>query len=261
MVDGGMLFPADGTAVSRASIRRRADQVRRQDSRWQSTGLDYLKTLSRQMVNGRSRVLFDSPPGGPQGASRSVAGELYRLMAGARSDLVVVSGYLVPDRELLDLFSELTNRGVRVRVLTNSMMSNDLGFVHTGYRRHRWGLLKSGVELYEWRGGNLGTVTLHTKAIVVDEEFTFVGSYNLDPRSRWINYENGIVVRSVAVARQTLGIIRRDLRPDASWRVIDDDGVMKYFSSDGVQRIQPARNFVQRLKDMLYALIPVEDQI
>jgi putative cardiolipin synthase len=38
----------------------------------------------------------------------------------------------------------LAERGVRVRILTNSLASNDVGLVHSGYSKYRKALLRGG---------------------------------------------------------------------------------------------------------------------
>ena len=42
-------------------------------------------------------------------------------------------------------------RGVRVRILTNSLASNDVGIVHSGYAKYRKPLLEGEVEVYEFK--------------------------------------------------------------------------------------------------------------
>ena len=109
------------------------------------------------------------------------------------------------------IFEQLRERGVRVRVLTNSLASNDVPIVHAGYARYRKTLLRAGVELYEFKRSaraldrastlDLGDVLeagLHSKVYIFDRRKTFVGSFNLDPRSRHINTELGILFDDAA---------------------------------------------------------------
>ncbi len=55
----------------------------------------------------------------------------------------------MPGAEQLDLLRGLRARGVRVRILTNSLASTDVPVVHAGYRRYRLPLAQAGVELFE----------------------------------------------------------------------------------------------------------------
>jgi putative cardiolipin synthase len=76
---------------------------------------------------------------------------LLQLIGQARTDLLIISPYFVPGKDMLQAFSAARARGVRIRVLTNSLASNDAPVAHVGYARHREALLKMGIELYELR--------------------------------------------------------------------------------------------------------------
>jgi putative cardiolipin synthase len=97
--------------------------------------------------------------------------------------------------------SALAARGAQVGVVTNSLAANDVAAVHGGYMGYRVPLLKAGVQLYELKAhGQLDTslfgssgASLHTKAFVVDDRRGFVGSFNLDPRSAYLNTEMGVL--------------------------------------------------------------------
>lgn len=108
----------------------------------------------------------------------------------------VITPYLVPGKEGTALLTQLARRGVRVRILTNSLASNDVGVVHAGYSKYRKDLLAAGIELYELnkkltreqrkekkcKGGS-SKASLHAKSFVLDREQIFIGSLNLDPRA------------------------------------------------------------------------------
>jgi len=132
--------------------------------------------------------------------------QLAPYIQGATKEYVLVSPYFVPGQRGADAICELAEQGVRVRILTNSLVSNDVAAVHTGYIRHRKQLLRCGVELYElneqikkieakrffWLPG-LSKSSLHAKTMAMDKDIMFVGSFNFDPRSLNINTEIGIV--------------------------------------------------------------------
>ena len=107
----------------------------------------------------------------------------------------------------------LSRRGVRVRILTNSLASNDVGIVHAGYIKSRKALLRGGVELYEMnkkltrqqrkeKKGAEGSskASLHAKSFVFDREQVFIGSLNLDPRAFLHNTEIGVVLEVPEIA-------------------------------------------------------------
>ena len=106
---------------------------------------------------------------------------------------------------------------MRVRILTNSLAATDVSVVHAGYLRYREGLLKRGVELYEFKpnpgykrkkkkdsGSGLGgssRASLHAKVFGIDRKVLFVGSFNLSPRSVVLNTEMGILYDSPELAK------------------------------------------------------------
>ena len=150
----------------------------------------------------------DADNGGP-----TVVDGLISLIGQARGDLLIVSPYFVPGEKMMEAFAQVRARRVRVRVVTNSLASNDAPLAHVGYARYRKALLALGVELYELKARGdvdlrfLGSApqsrnSLHAKAMVRDSSLMVVGSMNLDLRSQLQNTEVGIVVRSRALARQ-----------------------------------------------------------
>ena len=124
-----------------------------------------------------------------------------------------MSPYFVPGQAGADALCELSRKGVTVRILTNSLASNDVAAVHAGYMRHRKQLVRSGVQLYEldeqvkdlertlftWLPG-LSKSSLHAKTMAIDGASMFVGSFNFDQRSLFLNDEIGILFHEPTVA-------------------------------------------------------------
>jgi len=191
----------------------------------------------------------------------------------ARERVLLSTAYLVPDQEFADLLAELVARGVEVTLLTNSLASNNHMVAHTGYKRWRHRLLDIGVRLYEARDDSLfiseystppvepGFLGLHSKAIVVDDRFSFVGSPNIDPRSLLINTEIAFFVESEALTERLAALIERDISPEAAWRVFrDDKGRLRWQSGAGTLRNQPALGFMQRVTTFFINLLPLKSQ-
>ncbi len=148
-------------------------------------------------------------------AGDTVVDGLLGLMEQARSDLLIVSPYFVPGAQMMKRLADLRARGVRIRVLTNSLASNDAPAAHAGYARYRPGLRKLGIELYEMHAaqpsrvralGSAGAVdsraSLHSKAVIIDARLIVIGSMNLDLRSQLQNSEVALIIRSPALARE-----------------------------------------------------------
>jgi putative cardiolipin synthase len=145
----------------------------------------------------------------------------------AEKDVIAAMAYFVPGRRGAGNLIRMRRRGVRVRILTNSLASNDVPTVHAGYTRYRRALLRAGVELFEYqRFGNRprrhrasSSNALHAKTIVVDRRLAWIGSFNLDPRSSRLNTEMAVLLESTSLASDLASRIERDLAADRSWRV------------------------------------------
>jgi putative cardiolipin synthase len=128
------------------------------------------------------------------------------------NSLDVISAYFVPGPAGNAYFSDQARRGIRVRILTNSQQATDVLPVHAGYIKYRRALLAAGVELAELKSmpaitspkpGMFATATssLHSKIMIFDRKRIFIGSFNFDPRSAWLNCELGMLIESSTIAR------------------------------------------------------------
>ncbi|MEE4261220.1 MAG: phospholipase D family protein [Desulfobacteraceae bacterium] len=142
-----------------------------------------------------------------------LAPKLAPYLDGIEKELIIFSPYFVPGKSGTAFLTQLAKRGVRVRILTNSLASNDVGLVHAGYSKYRKALLRGGVELYELNkklsreqrkekkgAGGSSKASLHAKSFVFDRKQVFIGSMNLDPRALVHNTEIGVVFSSEEVA-------------------------------------------------------------
>lgn len=144
----------------------------------------------------------------PSVAGPRVAATFMEILESAQREIVIESPYLVPSKALLELFERKLAQGVRVTVLTNSLRSCDGVFPQAGYLKYRRRLLRSGIDLREYRGPDM----LHAKTAVVDGRVIIVGSYNLDPRSQNLNTEAVCIADDEEIAREVLGSIDEHLR-------------------------------------------------
>lgn len=230
---------------------------------------DDLAALPAQLQPGRARVHADAPgPGGDVDHLMPLA--FHQLLRTARREVLITNAYVIPDEALLAELRALTARGVRVRLLTNSLASHDVPAVNSHYERWRGPLLRAGVELHELRAdarikasvvetapvqGRF--VGLHTKALVVDGRYSFIGSMNMDPRSEQINSEMGVVVDSEPLARELAAHMAEDMGAANSWRVeLDPSAGLRWVSDAGVLTRQPARHAWQRVENLFFKLLP-----
>jgi putative cardiolipin synthase len=206
--------------------------------------------------------------------------ELDSLVASVRDELLIETAYLIPTPRGLERLRELRRRGVRIRILTNSLASNDVVAAHAGYARFRGALLAMGVELFEmrpdaseiargWRPiAFRSKAALHTKTIVFDRRKVLVGSLNLDPRSFSINTETGVICHSPALARDVIRFMDAGVSPLNAYRLELDgrDGMRWVWVIDlgtrrRVYRRDPRASLWKRAASALIAMFPVDEQL
>jgi putative cardiolipin synthase len=218
---------------------------------------------------GMSAVHTDSPS--RSAATRNHMPEAFRaLMRSAQREVLITNAYIIPDANFMADLRELAARGVRIRILTNSLESHDVPAVNSHYENWRRPILETGAQLFELRAdAALRTsaadtppvqskfVGLHTKAMVIDRKQSFVGSMNLDSRSEIINSEMGVLIDSEPLAQALATLMEGDFASDNSWRVsLQGDGTLLW-TNDRTQRTsQPARNLWQRVENMVFKLFP-----
>ena len=216
-------------------------------------------------------------------AQETAVDGLLQLMSQARNDLLIVSPYFVPGEVMMGQFAEVRRRGVRVRVLTNSLASNDAPAAHVGYARYREALLAVGIELYEMRAEQEGTVrnfgsgagsaggskggsraSLHAKVVVMDGRLLVVGSMNLDLRSKLQNSEVAIVIRNPALAQETMRMIEPALTGGA-YRVERVGGqlIWRAPKGSGLQdsTTEPDASFALKLLLQLFGPLAPEEML
>jgi phosphatidylserine/phosphatidylglycerophosphate/cardiolipin synthase-like enzyme len=162
---------------------------------------------------------------------------LIELINGAEESVTIQTPYLVTTELSQEVFRAAVERGVRVRILTNSLSVTDNVMAFSGYRRSRKDLLKTGVEIYELKpdpevqasimNGPLRfrfvtELAVHAKSMVIDGKIAVVGSFNLDPRSANLNTEVLTVLHSVPLARGLKHRIETEMKPLNSWKTTKD---------------------------------------
>ena len=194
--------------------------------------------------------------------------------------MLIESAYFVIRERGIQVAKKLHEKGVRIRILTNSLASNDVVAAHGGYATGRKQLIENGAEIYELRpDAASGTVTekrffaggrskaaLHTKAVVFDRESVFIGSYNLDPRAAEINTEAGVYVESPELAQQVVAYMDEGVLPENSYRVeLDDGGNLVWITEKDGREIrysnEPESTFWQRFVAGFVKMLGIEDQL
>jgi len=206
----------------------------------------------------------------------TVRSQLTPKVQGAKSEILLASPYYVPLNAGVEGFRNLRDRGVRILVFTNSLASTDMVPAHAGYSHYRKDLLEIGVELYEVKpnvsfddakksGYDFSHTALHMKAFIVDRRYAFVGSFNWDPRSSFINSEMGVFIDSPTLAnraaekfarRLSTHVFRVRLNADDELEWVDSSG-----SDDVVYLEEPLTGAWRRFQAGFYGFLPLEGEL
>lgn len=236
---------------------------------------DLATWLGAMTWTAEATVVAD-PPAKARGLQMEqwIVHQLDGLLGAARKRVQITSPYFIPGRSGTALMQQMIERGVAVEILTNSLAATDVISVHGAYSRYRQALVAAGVQINELkpnpartRASVLGsrTASLHTKSLVIDGEWGFVGSFNLDPRSASINTEMGIIFRNSALAAQLERLFRRFTSPQNSydltvsnrrlvWMTQEDDRPARFTR-------EPLASPLRRLLAGLMRLLPIESQL
>jgi putative cardiolipin synthase len=241
------------------------------------TLMDRLDEIFSGLVWAPGEIVWEDPSSVFDSGSPGHMNEaLYERMRNLKQELLIESAYFVPRDRGIQAARNLQERGVSVRVLTNSLSANDVLAAHAGYSKYRKNLVRAGVELYELRPfpGPVdkkvvsadSRAALHSKAIVFDREAVFIGSFNLDPRSAAINTEAGIYVESSELARQVIEYMEEGVAPENAFRVLlDDDGDLRWVIEKDGFRLDydkdPNSRWYERWAAGLIRFLPVEKQL
>lgn len=197
---------------------------------------EHIVQIRDEFIWAPGRVLTDSPDrvSNDDGAE-VIRDALVRRASETKHELLVESPYFIQQDVGIEFLRELTSRGIKVRVLTNSAATNDVIAAQAGYANTRKKLLKAGVELYELRpdsnmkrewsiAAGRSRAALHSKVLVFDRQSVFIGSPNLDPRSRALNTEIGVLIDSREIAEQAADFIEEGIAPGSAYHVTLDKG-------------------------------------
>jgi cardiolipin synthase C len=198
----------------------------------------------------------------------SVLKTLLPLIQNAKHEVIIASPYFVPGKAGTELLVATAQRGVSVKILTNSLAANDVAAVHGGYSKYRKALLEGGVQLWELKpiGGSqadpslLGSsgASLHAKAFSFDGEGLFIGSYNLDARSTSLNAEMGIYVHDAEVTSQFNSLFKSGNGASAAWHVTLIDNKLSWSDGEETLNSEPHASLWRRFQAWITRVFPFD---
>ena len=153
-------------------------------------------------ISGDAQVMVIN--GGPH-HERSFIRSAFRVaIAGASESVTIASPYFIPGPRVIRSLLRAAGRGVQVRLLLPQ--KSDVPLVRLVSRTYYAQLLRNGVEIFE-----MDRAVLHAKVLLIDGNWTMVGSANIDPRSFHRNYELNVVVDSYDFGAQVAEMLETDL--------------------------------------------------
>ncbi len=162
----------------------------------------------------------------------------------AREEVLLQSPYLILSKSARKMVRKIRKKrpGLELKISTNSYASTDNIMAYSANYRLRGDYVeKLGLHVYEYKPQpevfselvpRLDALIeraretepkgrpffcIHAKSFVVDGRVSFIGSYNLDPRSASLNTEVGLIIEDEAFAQRLREEIRRDILPANSW--------------------------------------------
>ena len=251
--------------------------------------VEKLENRSVKLEWASTQFVSDDPSKvlGEETHSEKMAPQLMALVGKPKQSLDLVSPYFVPGQSGYNLLAQMRAQGKDVTVLTNSLEATDVAAVHAGYSNWRTPLLKTGVVLYELRaspgapsrksfigtgsgsgassgssGSGSSGASLHAKTFEVDGEKIFIGSYNVDQRSRNLNTEMGLVVESPLMAQQLAASFKDNITERAYQVKLAPDGSLYWIGTQkGVvtrYTTEPGTSLLERMAVKVLSWLPID---
>ncbi len=191
---------------------------------------------------GRGKFLADPPQKVEMSMDEKeqYRGEIVRalqhLWDKTNKSVYMSAAYFVPGQGGLEHMLNEEKSGVHLTIVTNSLASTNAPTVYAKWEKYRKHLIESGADVYEFMvsAENLrgkehdrerkqsSFSVLHSKTMVFDDNISWIGSFNLDPRSAYYNTENVAIFESRDFADKLREMIIKDTQ--TSWRVsLDED--------------------------------------
>lgn len=234
----------------------------------------HIKDESLDFFWGKAEVHFDLPSKiySPENTDLMLH-QLGAILAQTNDELLLISPYFVPTEQGASSLIKAVEEGIDVTIITNSLASNDVFAVHGWYAKYREPLLAGGVKLYEvkvdpslkkkrsWLGSS--RTSLHAKTFIIDRKDLFVGSFNFDPRSAFLNTEMGILIESEEFGELVYQEFDRNLRKNTYRLALNENEELEWHNdlSGTITRSEPDASIWLRFSAWFAGILPIENQL
>ncbi|MGI9331332.1 MAG: phospholipase D family protein [Gammaproteobacteria bacterium] len=225
-------------------------------------------------------LVYDLPEKGRNKSldpDQTIVTPLREAVLSAEDSIMILTPYFVPRKPGMELMRTLVERGIEVKIITNSLAANNQPLVHSGYAPVRKKLLEIGVKLYEVRpdapAGGVSRVsdeqdannTMHIKTFIVDRETVFLGSFNFDPRSAYINTESGVIIDSPELGSWAVDAVDEVLAARTYELELNSRYQLRWKTQEKGQWVtykkEPQTTAWQRFKVRFFSLLPIKNQL
>lgn len=158
---------------------------------------------NHQDINSRQWVQIVSS--GPDSTEPNILYSYLSAINNSKNELLLTTPYFAPGNEFLSALKMAVMRGVNVKLLVPGE-SSDSHLVNAISKSHYENLLRSGVEIYVYEKG-----FVHAKTMVCDQQFSVIGTANLDHRSFDLNFEINGLVYDYSIAESLRKVFYHDL--------------------------------------------------
>ena len=141
---------------------------------------------------------------GPDQEQNSIREIYFAAIQRARRRLWIASPYFVPDAGLRDALCLAGHLGLDVRLLCQYHPDKWIPFFAGRYYFAE--VLEAGVKVYQYTKG-----MMHSKIVLVDDDWASVGTANLDNRSLHLNFEVNCLFYSPELVTELEAAFRKDL--------------------------------------------------
>lgn len=131
--------------------------------------------------------------------------EIYLNMA--EKEVIFESAYFIPTDRLVKAIADAVARGVEVKIITNSIESNNHPSGGWAGRYAYERVLNVGARIFEWRGAQ----TLHSKVSLFDDFAVTLGAYNVNSRSHTSDSEDIVALEDYRLAKVFKVMLEKDL--------------------------------------------------
>ena len=240
------------------------------------TAHQFLKALMPDMTWVKARFISDRPvPVDKNNTSeaKETAKALAQLSRQSEQEILLESAYLIFDDKQLNQWQALSDKGVQIKALTNSMASNDLTTNHSGYAGRRQDMLEHGIQLFELKPDSSLceestrdetkcapplAYGLHAKSAVFDRRIASIGSFNFNLRSTYLNTESILIIENQNIAERLAKDIEQAMDDDNSWHLKLQEHDIRWYSGDRSWENEPETSRWERFKSQFLQLLPIE---